>query len=191
MNNFDHAVSATNKALESQGSAMRENDAYMESIQAKLSQLQSTFQDFANNVISSDLAKAVLDLANGLLQIANTDLGQIVTQIVLLTGLGWGATSLTKALGIFKVGIEQFKNLAGVIAGVGAAGSITLPIILGIASVLAVGGALWKATEDSRKSFEELKTEIGNTNDKLQTNKERLKEINNFCYIFLNEIERN
>ena len=178
MNNFDHAVGATNKALESQGSAMRENSAYMESIQAKLSQLQSTFQDFANNIISSDLAKAVLDLANGLLQIANTDLGQIVTQIVLLTGLGWGATSLTKALGIFKVGIEQFKNLAGVIAGVGAAGSITLPIILGIASVLAIGGALWKATEDSRKSFEELETEIGNTNDKLQSNKERIAEIN-------------
>jgi TP901 family phage tail tape measure protein len=178
MNNFSHATNAANTALDSQGSAMRENSAYMESIQAKLSQLQSTFQDFANNVITSDLAKAVLDLANGLLQIANTDLGQIVTQIVLLTGLGWGATSLTKALGIFKVGIEQFKNLAGVIAGVGAAGSITLPIILGIASVLVVGGALWKATEDSRKSFEELETKISDTNDKLQTNKERLKEIN-------------
>ena len=177
MNNFGHAVDATNKALDSQGSAMRENSAYMESIQAKLSKVQSTFQDFANNVISSDLAKAVLDLANGLLQIANTDLGQIVTQIVLLTSLGWGATSLTKALGIFKVGIEQFKNLAGVIAGVGAAGSITLPIILGIASVLVVGGALWKATEDSRKSFEELETKISDTNDKLKTNKERLKEI--------------
>ena len=177
MNNFGHAVDVTNKALDSQGSAMRENSAYMESIQAKLSQLQSTFQDFANNVIGSDLAKAVLDLANGLLQIANTDLGQIVTQIVLLTSLGWGATSLTKALGIFKVGIEQFKNLAGVIAGVGAAGSITLPIILGIASVLVVGGALWKATEDSRKSFEELETKISDTNDKLKTNKERLKEI--------------
>ena len=195
MNNFDHAVGATNKALESQGSAMRENDAYMESIQAKLSQLQSTFQDFANNVTSSDLVKAVLDLANGLLQIANTDLGQIVTQIVLLTGLGWGATSLTKALGIFKVGIEQFKILGQVAGAAGAAGGITsvadafaalslaggaaLPIILGAATALAVGGALWKATEGSRKSFEELKTEIGDTNDKLQTNKERLKEINN------------
>jgi TP901 family phage tail tape measure protein len=194
MNNFDHAVGATNKALDSQGSAMRENSAYMESIQAKLSQLQSTFQDFANNVITSDLAKAVLDLANGLLQIANTDLGQIVAQIVLLTGLGWGATSLTKALGIFKVGIEQFKILGQVAGAAGAAGGITsvadafaalslaggaaLPVILGVATVLAVGGALWKATEDSRKSFEELKTEIGDTNDKLQTNKERLKEIN-------------
>ena len=194
MKNFDHAVSATNKALESQGSAMRENSAYMESIQAKLSQLQSTFQDFANNVISSDLAKAVLDLANGLLQIANTDLGQIVTQIVLLTGLGWGATSLTKALGIFRIGIQQFKILGQVAGAAGAAGGITsvadafaalslaggaaLPIIFGVATVLAVGGALWKATEDSRKSFEELKTEIGNANDKLQSNKERISEIN-------------
>lgn len=194
MNNFDHAVNATNTALDSQGSAMRENAAYMESIQAKLSQLQSTFQDFANNVISSDLAKAVLDLANGLLQIANTDLGQIVTQIVLLTGLGWGATSLTKALGIFKVGIQQFKILGQVAGAAGAAGGITsvadafaalslaggaaLPIVLGVATVLAVGGALWKATEDSRKSFEELETEIGNINDKLQSNKERISEIN-------------
>ena len=194
MNNFSHATNAANTALDSQGSAMRENSAYMESIQAKLSQLQSTFQDFANNVITSDLAKAVLDLANGLLQIANTDLGQIVTQIVLLTGLGWGATSLTKALGIFKVGIEQFKILGQVAGAAGAAGGITsvadafaalslaggaaLPIIFGVATALAVGGALWKATEDSRKSFVELETEIGNTNDKLQANKERIKEIN-------------
>ena len=192
MNNFDHAVGATNTALESQGSAMRENSAYMESIQAKLSQLQSTFQDFANNVISSDLAKAVLDLANGLLQIANTDLGQIVTQIVLLTGLGWGATSLTKALGIFKVGAAQFaafvpilKNIglaasgaAGPVMAVGTAASFALPVILAVASALVVGGALWKATEDSRKSFGELETEIGNTNDKLQSNKERISEIN-------------
>lgn len=194
MNNFGHATEAANTALDSQGSAMRENSAYMESIQAKLSQLQSTFQDFANNVITSDLAKAVLDLANGLLQIANTDLGQIVAQIVLLTGLGWGATSLTKALGIFKVGIEQFKILGQVAGAAGAAGGITsvadafaalslaggaaLPIIFGVATALAVGGALWKATEDSRKSFVELETEIGNTNDKLQANKERIKEIN-------------
>lgn len=193
MNNFDHAVSATNTALESQGSAIRENSAYMESIQAKLSQLQSTFQDFANNVISSDLAKAVLDLANGLLQIANTDLGQIVTQIVLLTGLGWGATSLVKALGIFKVGAAQFagfipilKNIglaasgaAGPMMAVGSAASFALPIILAIATALGVGGALWKATEDSRKSFSELNEEIKDNSTKLETNKQRLQEISN------------
>ena len=149
MNNFDHAVSATNTAIDSQGSAMRENSAYMESIQAKLSQLQSTFQDFANNVISSDLAKTVLDLANGLLQIANTDLGQIVTQIVLLTGLGWGATSLTKALGIFKVGIEQFKILGQVAGAAGAAGGGITSVADAFAASQAQAGAqdVWPAVE--------------------------------------------
>lgn len=192
MNNFSHATDAANTALDSQGSAMRENSAYMESIQAKLSQLDSTFQDFANNIISSDLAKAVIDIANGLLQIANTDLGQIVTQIVLLTGLGWGATSLVNALGIFKTAAAQFaafvpvlKNIAfaasgaaGPMMAVGSAASYALPIVLAFAAVFAVGGAIWNATEDSRKSFDELNDTISTTSDQLKSNQERLQEIN-------------
>ena len=158
MNNFGHAVDATNTALESQGSAMRENSAYMESVQAKLSQLQSTFQDFANNIIGSDLAKGILDIANALLQLANTPLGQVVTQILLLTSLGWGATSLVKALKIFSVAklqfanlIPLFKNLTLVIKGAqgpmlafAGAGSIALPIIAGIAAALIGLNALSK-----------------------------------------------
>ena len=35
MQNFDHAVEATNTALNSAGSAARENAAYMESLEAK------------------------------------------------------------------------------------------------------------------------------------------------------------
>ena len=35
MQNFDHAVEATNTALKSAGSAARENTAYMESLEAK------------------------------------------------------------------------------------------------------------------------------------------------------------
>ena len=194
MNNFSHAAGATKTALESQGSAMRENSAYMESIQAKLSQLSSTFQDFANNVIGSDMIKGLLDFANGLLQLANTDLGQIVTQIILLTSIGWGATSLVKALGVFSTAIQQFKILGEVAGAAGVAGGIksvsdafaalslaggaTLPIIIAIATALAVGGALWKATEDSRKSFEQLNSEIATTSEQLKTNQERIQEIN-------------
>lgn len=194
MNNFSHATGATKTALESQGSAMRENSAYMESIQAKLSQLSSTFQNFANNVIGSDMIKGLLDFANGLLQLANTDLGRIVTQIILLTSIGWGATSLVKALGVFSTAIQQFKILGEVAGAAGAAGGIksvsdafaalslaggaTLPIILAIATALAVGGALWKATEDSRKSFEQLNSEIATASEQLKTNQERIQEIN-------------
>lgn len=203
MNNFGHAVDATDTALNSQGSAIQENDRYMESISAKLAQLNSTFQDFANNVIGSDLVKVLLDIANGLLKIANTPLGQVVTQITLLSAIGWGATSLVNALGIFQTVSGQFYNFArmlkdvafaasaaqGPLAGVAAEG-LTLTTVLGgilpviglVAGALVVGGYLWKATEDYRKSFSELSTEIEDSTSRLETNKKRLEEINNLSW---------
>lgn len=199
MNNFEHAIEATNTALESQDSALNENAAYMESIEAKMSQLSSTFQDFANNVISDDLVKNLLDFANGLLQIANTDFGRVVTQILLLTSLGWGATSLVNAMGIFSAIGNQFKTffsvfnqvasgattLIGALTGVAegatvmsGALSVSLPILLAIAAAIGVGGAIWNATSAYRENVDELTSDIEANTQKIQANKERLEEIN-------------
>ena len=200
MQNFEHATDATITALNSSGSAIKENDAYMESLEAKTTALKATFQDFANNVIDDELVGSLLDLANGFLQLANTDLGRIVTQITLLTGVGWGATGLLQASKIIPAVISQFKTFASIVtnglgatatamsAGGAAVGGLTaalsgaLPVILGVAAVLAIGGALWKATEDSRKSIDELNDSIDTDNQKLQTNKERLAEINGMAW---------
>lgn len=200
MQNFEHATDATTTALNSSGSAIKENAAYMESLEAKTTALKATFQDLANNVIGDELVGSVLDLANGFLQLANTDLGRIVTQITLLTGVGWGATGLLQASKIIPAVTSQFKTFASIVtnglgatatamsAGGAAVGGLTaalsgaLPVILGVAAVLAIGGALWKATEDSRKSFDELNDSIDADNQKLQTNKERLAEINGMAW---------
>ena len=200
MQNFEHATDATTTALNSSGSAIKENAAYMESLEAKTTALKATFQDFANNVIDDELVGSLLDLANGFLQLANTDLGRIVTQITLLTGVGWGATGLLQASKIIPAVISQFKTFASIVtnglgatatamsAGGAAVGGLTaalsgaLPVILGVAAVLAIGGALWKATEDSRKSIDELNDSIDTDNQKLQTNKERLAEINGMAW---------
>ena len=200
MQNFEHATDATTTALNSSGSAIKENAAYMESLEAKTTALKATFQDLANNVIDDELVGAVLDLANGFLQLANTDLGRIVTQITLLTGVGWGATGLLQASKIIPAVTNQFKTFASIVtnglgatatamsAGGAAVGGLTaalsgaLPVILGVAAALAIGGALWKATEDSRKSIDELNDSIDTDNQKLQTNKERLAEINGMAW---------
>lgn len=196
MQNFEHAADATTTALNSSGSAIKENAAYMESLEAKTTAVKATFQDLANNVIDDELVGAVLDLANGFLQLANTDLGRIVTQITLLTGVGWGATGLLQASKIIPAVISQFKNFgaAASLAASGASGFFEalsvgggvltgiLPVILAVAAALAVGGALWKATEDSRKSIDELNDSIDTDNQKLQTNKERLDEINGMAW---------
>lgn len=200
MQNFEHATDATTTALNSSGSAIKENAAYMESLEAKTTAVKATFQDLANNVIDDELVGAVLDLANGFLQLANTDLGRIVTQITLLTGVGWGATGLLQASKIIPAVTSQFKTFASIVtnglsatatamsAGGAAVGGLTaalsgaLPVILAVAAALAIGGALWKATEDSRKSIDELNDSIDTDNQKLQTNKERLAEINGMAW---------
>lgn len=195
MNNFGHAIDATNTALDSQGSAMRENAAYMESVQAKLSQLQSTFQDFANNVIGSDLAKGILDIANVLLQLANTPLGQVVTQILLLTSLGWGASSLLKALKVFQAGALQFKALAQLAGAAGAAGGIksladafallqlsgaaALPIIAAISAAI-VGLIALSKTDWFKETFHEadyVNEKIDTLNSELETTKQKIQEL--------------
>lgn len=193
MNNFDHATEATNTALNSQGSALNENASYMESVQAQLSQLGSQFQQFANNVLDSGLVNGLLSIAQSLLQIANTPLGTIVSQIVLLTSLGWGATSLAHATGIFNVVIGQFKNLIpllknaamgimglqGPLLATGAAGSVALPILLAISAAI-VGLYAFSKTDWFQKTFngaEYVNNQISEINAEIEETKQKIQEL--------------
>lgn len=193
MNNFDHATEATNTALNSQGSALNENASYMESVRAQLSQLGSQFQQFANNVLDSGLVNGLLSIAKSLLQIASTPLGTIVSQIVLLTSLGWGATSLAHATGIFNVVIGQFKNLIpllknaamgimglqGPLLATGAAGSIALPILLGISAAI-VGLYAFSKTDWFQKTFngaEYVENKISEINAEIEETKQKIQEL--------------
>lgn len=139
MQNFSTAAEATATALDSAGSAAKENSRYMESLEAKTQQLKATFQDLANNVISNELVGAVLDLADGFLKLANTNLGSFVTQVLLLTGVGWGASTLLQVSKLIPTVISQFSNFATVIGAV-SSGSASLTTAL--AGVTTGGTAL-------------------------------------------------
>lgn len=199
MNNFEHATETTTTALNSQGSAVQENNRYMESIEAKVSALKSTFQDLSNNVISDDFIKKILDVANGLLKIANTDLGRVVTQVLLFSTATWGLGELVKVSRILPIIVGQFTNLGAIAGAAGAAGGITsmadaaaaaslvlegslLPVVLAVAvagvGLIAAFKAIDAATADSRKSLSELGEDIEKNTSKIETNKQRLEEIN-------------
>lgn len=199
MNNFQHATDATTTALNSQGSAVQENNRYLESIAAKVSALKATFQDLSNNVISDEFVKRVLDFANDLLKIANTDFGRVITQILLISTATWGAGELLKVSKLLPTIIGQFTSLGTIAGAAGAAGGITsmadaaaaaslvlesslLPAILAVvvigAGLVAAFKAIDAATADSRKSFSELGEDIEKNTSKLETNKQRLEEIN-------------
>ena len=173
MQNFEHATDATTTALNSSGSAIKENAAYMESLEAKTTAVKATFQDLANRVIDDELVGAVLDLANGALSMLNNELGATVTQVGLVSGTMFGALTILKQF------LERLQLTS-------AAAALTAPHIAAIAvaigAVVAIAGAWYKATEDNRKSIDELNADIETNTSKLSDNKERLAEINGMAW---------
>ena len=173
MQNFEHATDATTTALNSSGSAIKENAAYMESLEAKTTAVKATFQDLANRVIDDELVGAVLDLANGALSMLNNELGATVTQVGLVSGTMFGALTILKQF------LERLQLTS-------AAAALTSPHIAAIAvaigAVVAIAGAWYKATEDNRKSIDELNGDIETNTSKLSENKERLAEINGMAW---------
>lgn len=123
MNGFDHAVSATETAMNSAGSAAKENAKYMESLEAKTAQLKASFQELANNVIQSELVKSLLDLANAFLKVADTGVGRFVVQFGLMTGVLTGGLSLFSEYS--KKLVAMLGNFGELTKAISSTGSIT------------------------------------------------------------------
>lgn len=202
MGNFTTAIDATKTAYESAGSAAEENSRYMESLEAKTTALKATFEDFSNNVINSDFVGRLLDVANGFLKLANTDLGRFVTQVGLISGVGLGLSQLVKISNIGSL-IKQFSDFGAVLslvtegagsfgAAMSAAGgfsAIALPTIAAVAAavigLVEVIKLIKGAVDEANKSIEELNEEYKQTQDeidaittKLDEYKQKLQELN-------------
>lgn len=116
MSNMDTAVRATETAYNSAGSAAHENSRYMESLEAQTNQLKSTFQDFANNVITKEMISSVLNLANAFLELLNTPFGQAATRITLVTTALTGLYHILQSYMGFMKGGAIFGAVSGVVS---------------------------------------------------------------------------
>lgn len=192
MNNFDHAAEATATSINSAGSAMRENEAYQESLEYQTNNLKATFQDLANNVIDKELISSVLKLGDAFLKLANTDIGVLVTKIGLLAGAGWGLSSLIQVSKIIPVIVGQSKNFGAVLSLVaegsgtfgaalsaaGGAGAVALPIFLAVSAAIVGIVEAVKAYKDSHPDFDTAAQSVSTLSDSLKTAQDRLDEIN-------------
>lgn len=192
MNNFDHAAEATATSINSAGSAMRENEAFQESLEYQTNNLKATFQDLANNVIDKELISSVLKLGDAFLKLANTDIGVLVTKIGLLAGAGWGLSSLIQVSKIIPVIVGQFKNFGAVLSLVaegsgtfgaalsaaGGAGAVALPIFLAVSAAIVGIVEAVKAYKDSHPDFDTAAQSVATLSDSLKTAQDRLDEIN-------------
>ena len=189
MQNFAHAAEATNVAINSAGSAATENERAMESLEAKVSKVQSAFQTLSASVVDSDLVKNLLDLATAFLNLLN-DLPPAVTQFGLL------AVALT---GLYNI-IPNFLKIFGQIApmfftvssgatkaatGIGKLVAVLkLPTPAAIASAVAIAALIalmpklsdwWK---DLTGDYEYLQEKIDAANQSISENESRLQALN-------------
>ena len=130
MTNFESAVGATQAALESEGSATTENEKRMDSLQGKVQQLQSAWQDFARNTIDGEVVKSILSLGTNILNFANSDLGRFITVLATATAaviafkkvltvenllkFAGSFTSLTKAVAAGTTAFQLTSSTAGI-----------------------------------------------------------------------------
>lgn len=141
----------------------------------------------SNRVINKDLISAFLNLANNGLGLANNKVGATIIQFGLLTTTLIGVAGVAKEfLPAFIAGFTGIGSEAAVAAG-GVKGFLAIlggfapyaAIIAGIAvAVGLVGKAVYDWYNDTHKSIEEYNGLIQSANDKLETNKQRLEEIN-------------
>lgn len=173
MQNFEHAVEATSTAMESSGSAMQENAAYMESLEAKTTAVKAAFQELSMGVVDSDMVKGVLDLATALLQIANTDIGHVIVQFTLLSGVLTGISGMIiKGLGL-PVAITSVLPYIALLVGA----FVGLNAILNIVEDKLNEEFDAKIFDNVAKSIEESEKKIDDYTKSMEDAKSKLEEL--------------
>jgi len=87
MENFDIAREAIKASLESEGSAMREHEKWLESLDAKLLQLQASWQSLSQTFLDSDFLKDLLDGVINVIDVVDVLLDKFGTIPTVLVGI--------------------------------------------------------------------------------------------------------
>lgn len=69
LTNWKEVDKAIQDASNSMGSAVKEQEAYLNSIEGKIQSFKNVFQEIADTLVQSDLIKAIVDIGTGLLKI--------------------------------------------------------------------------------------------------------------------------
>ena len=100
--NIDEVESAAQTASDSTGSALKENETYLDSIAGKMNQFNAQFQAFSTTLVDSEIPKFFIDMGTGALSFfdsVNKTIGVLPTFIGLLSTImsiyGNGAGALT------------------------------------------------------------------------------------------------
>ncbi len=186
MDNFNIATSATEKALNSQGSAFKENQKYVNSLEGKINQLKLSFEKMYSSMLSSDLLKGVVD---GITKLVTTfgNLPSVVVAATTALLLFKGKAITDGVLQIYKY-MTTLKALAATEGVVKVATTelslafntlktafLTNPIgiiALGLTTVIGLFALFKDNTDKSTEALNKLDEQISNIKDNISALKD-------------------
>ena len=144
------------------GSADKEVENALDSWTRKTNILNNKWSEFISHLVDTETIKSGLDVVIGLVEVLDTDAGQLILTVAAIELGVIGVTAAVKGLG------KAWKALS--------LKSLN-PWLITLAASSAAVLALLKVTEDQRKSIEELDAALEESNGKLEENRKRLQEI--------------
>ena len=192
------AISATETAMNSAGSALKENEKYLDSIEGKTNQLNSAWQNLSRNIINSNFVKSILDISTTFLKLIDSigGLNGIITiaiplliafkselvasllykSLVLLIGAFAGVkTAISTFIFAIPNAITALQSLKAGIISTTAAAEICAPALGLISAALLIGITLWKKYGDS---VSKAKEDFENSSDAYQNAVNELEDVN-------------
>ena len=190
MSNFADAEKAYVTALTSEGSAWKENTAYMESIEAHQAKLQAQWEKLVLSLPIETIEKSLLNLGTVVLQLANNDFVKLLAVFTLLNtslnvfskGIVGIKTSITSWMAL-QYGLGASISATTVAVDLLTKAVLTNPIFWGAAAVTAVialyKGLNYLATsyERNAKALNELNDEYKSATEEAKTYEEQLKSL--------------
>lgn len=107
LSNFNTALKANETAMDSSGSAMKENETYVNSLAGKLGTLNSAWEQLSQKTINSNMIKILLGIATAFLQISNAIGGlQVLFPTIASFVALWQFDKVTSGINALKTSIK-------------------------------------------------------------------------------------
>lgn len=171
LNNVDRLKDVYQTAETSAGSAMKEQERYMESVQYSIDQLTAHVEEFWSSFINTSDVKAFIDMLNGIISAA-TKISSIFGALpiaagVLATVLVASFVSITRTVDGLNIKLGITNTLLG-----------GLPVIIGVITSVAVGLIGWGiAAADTSKQIEKLNEEIVKQQEEIDKLTQKEKDV--------------
>jgi len=185
--NFESAERALTTAIDSEGSAWRENEKYMESIKARTQELNAQFQEFALGEGGlAVIIKNVISLNTALLKLLNTPVGKWLTYLstaIMATVLAlklMPKTISTKVKPQFDILNMAIKET------IASMSTMQIVATVGIGAIVIALGVLISKLVVTKKEAKQLQEEFTN---KIVDSTEEIKNLNDELDEYIGKLE--